>query len=126
MRRLASVLLLALAAAAGGAPAWAHAFLEAASPKVGARVASPPALVRLSFSEPVVPAFSTITVAGPPGFGGAEPARPVAGDPRVLVSGLKRPLPDGRYTVHWRVLSSDSHTTQGTFRFDVGRSEARR
>jgi methionine-rich copper-binding protein CopC len=29
------------------------------------------------------------------------------------------PLPAGRYTVAWRVLSVDSHVTEGTFSFRV-------
>jgi hypothetical protein len=33
--------------------------------------------------------------------------------------GLK-PLGPGSYKVHWRALSVDTHTTQGTFSFHVG------
>ena len=29
------------------------------------------------------------------------------------------PLAPGRYTVHWRVLSVDTHVTEGTFAFTV-------
>jgi methionine-rich copper-binding protein CopC len=120
MRRLASILVLALAAT-GGAPAaaLAHAFLQAASPKAGARMASAPAEVRLTFSEPIEAGFSTVAVSGPAGFGGAAPARPAPGDHRGLAVALRRPLPAGRYQVRWRVLSVDSHVTQGSFGFEV-------
>jgi methionine-rich copper-binding protein CopC len=37
----------------------------------------------------------------------------------VLHVGLK-PLPPGTYRVHWRVLSVDTHTTEGSFTFQVG------
>ena len=30
-------------------------------------------------------------------------------------------LPPGTYTVRWRVLSVDTHRTQGSFSFSVGR-----
>jgi methionine-rich copper-binding protein CopC len=117
MRRLASAVILALAAVAGGAPASAHALLEQASPKAGAHLAAAPAEVRLTFSEPIEPAFSTLVVSGPPGFGGAAPAK-VAGA-RSLAAALKAPLPAGRYQVSWRVVSTDSHVTQGGFHFEV-------
>jgi methionine-rich copper-binding protein CopC len=120
MRRLAPALLLALAVAAGAPPALAHASLESASPKDGARLAAAPSEVQLTFSEKIEPAFSKVQVIGPPGFGGAAPAS-AAGDHRTLTVALKRPLPAGRYEVRWRVLSADSHRTQGAFHFEVGR-----
>jgi methionine-rich copper-binding protein CopC len=116
MRRHTLVAGLALAGAAASSPVLAHAFLEAASPKVGSRVSAPPKEVWITFSEAVEPAFSKITVTGPPGFGGAGPARP-AGDARTLAAPLRGPEPSGDYVVRWRVLSTDSHVTQGTFRF---------
>jgi methionine-rich copper-binding protein CopC len=107
----------ALASAAAG-PALAHAFLQTASPKAGSHLSAPPKEVRITFSEAVEPAFSTITIQGPPGFGGAGPARP-AGDPRTLAVPLRGPEPPGDYVVRWRVVSTDSHTTQGTFHFEL-------
>ena len=119
MRHLAFIAAL-LAAVACAQAALAHAFLESASPKVGGRVAGA-SDVRLTFSEPVEAAFSTITVSGPPGFAGAAPAKPTGQDGRTLAAAFKAPLPGGQYLVRWRVLSRDSHVTQGTFRFEVGR-----
>ncbi len=120
---MSSILRLAapaLAAAIGLAegPAFAHAFLQTASPKAGAQLSAAPQEVRITFSEAVEPAFSRITVAGPTGFGGADPARP-AGDPRTLAAPLRGPFPAGGYIVRWRVVSHDSHVTQGTFRFEL-------
>lgn len=104
-----------------GGPAAAHAFLEQASPRVGAQVAVAPTEVRLSFSEPVEPAFCAVAVAGPPGFGGAGPPKVAAADRRVLTVALRSPTPPGRYVVRWRVVSVDSHVTQGDFHFEVRR-----
>jgi methionine-rich copper-binding protein CopC len=117
MRRFAPAFAAIVALAAG--PAFAHAFLESAAPRVGSRLSNAPAEVRLSFSEPLEPAFSSVAVTGPPGFGGAAPARMTPGDPRSLIAPLKGPLPRGRYLVRWRVVSIDSHATQGTFQFEV-------
>jgi methionine-rich copper-binding protein CopC len=117
--RLAAPALAAVTiVAAAAAPALAHAFLQAASPKAGSHLSAPPKEVRISFSEAVEPAFSKITVQGPPGFGGASPARP-AGDARTLAAPLRAPVPAGAYVVRWRAVSVDSHVTQGTFQFEV-------
>jgi len=117
MRRTLSIVLgLATLVAAG--PALAHAFLVSAQPKAGARLAAAPSEVRITFSEPIEPAFSKITVAGPPGFAGAGPAKP-AGDARTLATPLRAPLPPGTYRVRWRVISRDSHATQGAYSFEL-------
>jgi methionine-rich copper-binding protein CopC len=113
-----AALVLAGVFAAAAAPAFAHAFVQAASPEPGSTVAAAPREVRITFSEALEPAFSTITVAGPRGFGGAGPARP-AGDTHTLAAPLHAPLPPGRYVVRWRVLATDSHTTTGAFRFEL-------
>ena len=118
MSRAALAMALLLAVALSGGPATAHAFLETASPKVGSQLSAPPKEVRITFSESVEPAFSKISVQGPPGFGGAGPAQP-AGDARTLAAPLRGPEPPGSYIVRWRVVSTDSHVTQGTFRFEL-------
>ena len=63
MRLSLPALVAAISLAA--APAFAHAFLQSASPKVGSTVSAPPREVSITFSEAVVPAFSKITVSGP-------------------------------------------------------------
>jgi methionine-rich copper-binding protein CopC len=109
---------LAAATVFAAAPALAHAFLETASPKAGSQLTAPPTDVSITFSEAVEPAFSKITVQGPPGFGGAAPAR-ATGAPRTLEAPLRGPFPAGGYVVRWRAVSRDSHVTQGTFRFEL-------
>ncbi len=41
------------------------------------------------------------------------------GDDRKLVLPLGPPLPAGVYRVTWRVVSRDTHTTEGDFTFEV-------
>jgi methionine-rich copper-binding protein CopC len=108
-----------LVIAALNGPAKAHAFLDQASPRVGSRIAAAPRELRLWFSEPVEPAFCTVEITGPPGFGGAGRPAVAPGDRRILVTPLRGPTPPGRYRVHWRVVSVDSHVTQGDFQFEV-------
>lgn len=120
MRPIITAIAFLSAASIAGAAA-AHAFLEQASPRVGSSIAVAPAEVRLSFSEPVEPAFCTVAVVGPPGFAGAEPPRAARADRRTLVAPLRRPMPPGRYVVRWRAVSVDSHITQGDFQFELKR-----
>src|SRR4051794_35503628 len=121
MHRMTLAIAILSAIALSGGPAVAHAFLDKASPRVGSHLAVAPKEVRLEFSDPVAAASCTVTVAGPPGFGGAGPVTGASGDRRTLVTLLGAPAPPGRYVVHWRVVSVDGHVTQGDFQFEVSR-----
>ncbi len=113
------VLLILLAIFLAAPPASAHAFLERASPAVGSTIHAAPAEITLRFTEPIEPAFSTVQVTGPGG------ERVEAGVPRVDASApavLRVPLKalgPGSYKVVWRVVSVDSHVTDGDFKFTV-------
>jgi methionine-rich copper-binding protein CopC len=72
-----------------------------------------------SFSEPLVVAFSKLSVAtskGVPVFGKVtvSPA-----DPRTLVATFARPLPAGDYEVHWKSVTADTHMMQGVYSLHV-------
>jgi len=113
---LASALAVLLWGVAG---AGAHAFLERADPRVGSTVRNPPTQVRLWFTESLEPAFSSVQVLNEAG------GRVDKGDGQVDPSNLAMlrislpPLPPGIYKVIWRVLSLDSHVTNGEFTFRV-------
>ena len=97
--------------------AQAHAFLERAEPRVGNKVAAPPREVTLWFTQKLEPAFSSVTVTNAAG------ERIDTGKARVSgnqISVSLRPGGTGTYRVNWRVLSVDTHTTNGNFTFQVG------
>ena len=97
--------------------AHAHAMLDRASPPVGSTVGAAPKEVVLSFTEKLEPKFSSIEVQNATGASvNAGRARASGTEMRV---GLK-PLPAGTYKVIWRVLSVDTHRTNGSFSFRVG------
>ena len=98
-------------------PGDAHAFLDHAEPKVGSTVRSPPAAVTLTFTEDVEPAFCKIEVADGQGKGLAVGALEHPEAPTLRVS--LPALPSGKYQVRWRVVSEDTHETQGSFEFSV-------
>jgi methionine-rich copper-binding protein CopC len=95
----------------------AHAFLDHAEPKVGSTVRSPPAAVTLTFTEGVEPAFSRIDVADGQGKALAIGALEHPDAPTLRVS--LPALAGGRYQVRWKVVSEDTHETQGSFEFSV-------
>ncbi len=115
MRTLLPVFAL-LAALAGANPAQAHAFLDHANPRVGSTVATAPRQLTLSFTQNLEPSFSTVEVSGPGGR--VDQGKPQISGNTMRV-GLKA-LSPGTYHVHWRALSVDTHTTQGSFTFKVG------
>jgi len=113
----AAVALAALLLGAGVASG--HAFLDHAEPRVGSTVKTPPSRVRAWFTQDLEPAFSTLEVVNQSGdrvdLGPAQ-MDPARGD--MLQVALK-PLGPGRYRVKWRVLSVDSHVTEGDFTFRI-------
>jgi copper resistance protein C len=113
------ILVLATLCAALCCEARAHAFLDHARPPVCATVRASPAEVRLSFSEDLEPAFSTVKVLDKSGRQvDKQDKHADRRDPAVLTVSLPALAP-GTYRVVWRVLSIDAHVTAGDFTFDV-------
>jgi methionine-rich copper-binding protein CopC len=117
MRRFSLISIVPLLILFASGEATAHAFLDHAEPRVGNKVASPPRELTLWFTQKLEPAFSTVTVTGPTG------QRVDAGKARVSGNQMSVSLKGGgtgTYHVNWRVLSVDTHTTDGSFTFQVG------
>jgi copper resistance protein C len=114
--RLALAFLASVALASG---AFAHAFLDHAIPSVGSTVHGSPGEVRVWFTQELEPAFSTLRVVDQGGAQVDQGNKAVDPADRTLLKVSLRPLPPGRYKVIWRVLSVDTHTTEGTFAFEV-------
>lgn len=105
----------------GVKPAAAHAVPTASKPAANEILETGPETLEMSFSEPVVPAFSSIQVlsaAGQPLETG--PLTPISNDNTRVQIALP-PLNNGSYIVSWKVLSAvDGHSTSGIFPFGVG------
>ena len=95
----------------------AHAMLDHASPPVGGTVGSSPGQVTLYFTQQLEPKFSGAEVRNASGAR-VDKGKSISGN--VMRIGVGS-LPAGAYTVTWHVLSVDTHTTQGSFNFRVGR-----
>lgn len=115
----ASVSTLAVLALLAPGAARAHAMLGRASPAPGSTVKPAPNEVVLSFSEKLEPRFSGIEVRDAKGASVQAGKAHGGGSAAELRVALK-PLPPGTYKVIWRVLSVDTHRTNGSFTFRVG------
>ena len=111
------LIIAALMALLTSAAALAHAMLDSANPRVGSSQAAAPREVALTFTEKLEPAFSTIEVRN---ANGAVVSIGKAVAKGTQMRGALKSLPPGTYTVKWRVLSVDTHRTQGDFTFRVG------
>ncbi|WP_346115346.1 copper resistance CopC family protein, partial [Nonomuraea maheshkhaliensis] len=116
MRRLLTVLLLALAAVGvAGAPAQAHNVLISSDPRDGSTLAASPERVTLVFDQAVRQGYAQVGVTGADGSSWADGSPEVAAE-RVTVK--VRPLPGGgSYTVGYRILSADGHPVTGKISF---------
>ena len=117
MHRPAIVAIIPLLLLLVTGEASAHAFLDHAEPRVGNTVATAPREVTLWFTQKLEPAFSSITVTNSAG------QRVDTGKTRVSGNQMSVSLRSGgagTYRVNWRVLSVDTHRTDGNFTFRVG------
>ena len=103
----------------------AHATFVRSDPPDNGVVASPPTVIKIWYSEPIAPNFSTAQMLD---LNGKQVLLKSIQfdqtDPTVLI--LVPPLlGDGVYTVTWRAASaSDAHATRGLFVFRVGAASA--
>ncbi len=117
MQRSAIVLIIPLLLWLVTGEASAHALLDHAEPRVGNTVATAPREVTLWFTQKLEPAFSSVAVTNSAG------QRVDTGKTRVSGNQMSVSLRSGgagTYRVNWRVLSVDTHTTDGSFTFRVG------
>ena len=121
VRNLLGALVFLLAAPG---PASPHAFVDTSAPVDRSTVREAPREVTVRFTESVELEFSRITVKSGAGETvSTGPIRQPSGN--TLTVGLKA-LGPGSYTIEWRVLSVDTHVTDGVLRFTVGSARSSR
>jgi methionine-rich copper-binding protein CopC len=111
--------LVAVLAACFCLAAGAHAFLDKADPKVGSTVKVAPAELRLWFTEGVEPAFSSVQVLDAQGKRVDTAAVQVDAKDRKLLHVPLTKLGAGAYLAVWRIVSVDTHVSEGRFAFHV-------
>jgi methionine-rich copper-binding protein CopC len=117
MRRI----ILPLIFVASLASLEAHAFLDRADPAVGSTVQMSPSEVRIRFTENIEPAVSSIQVFDASGKEVDKRDLHLDRSDHALLHISLPPLGVGTYKVTWRVVSVDTHVTNGNFTFRVVR-----
>ncbi|WP_334173266.1 copper resistance CopC family protein [Sinomonas sp.] len=115
LARAVAVLGLAAGLALPAAAAQAHDVLEATNPANGSTVAAVPDAVVLTYDHTPIAIGTEIQVKDASGTNQADGAATVVDN--NVTQAIKPDAPAGKYTVVWRVVSSDSHPIEGTFTF---------
>jgi len=105
------------AALFGAYPASAHSELVSSDPPADATLAVAPIGVGLVFNQDIKTSFATMSLIGPDEEQWAQGPATVEG-PNVSVP-VKGGLPNGQYTVGYRVTSADGHPITGSYTFSV-------
>ena len=95
--------------------AQAHDVLEATDPANGSTVRTVPAKIGLTFDHTPIALGSVVRVEDATGTNQAD--GPVTIVDNHVTQAVKTDAPEGKYTVIWRVVSSDGHPIEGTFTF---------
>ncbi|MDX2388524.1 copper resistance protein CopC [Streptomyces sp. DK15] len=126
MRTPSTVLALVVAVLAlllgGAGPASAHASLSGSDPADGVVLKTAPRQVTLTFTESVSFSDDSLRVLSPDNErANPRPAQHADGKDNTARVELSDTLPQGTYTVAWRVVSADGHPISGAFVFSVGK-----
>jgi copper transport protein len=118
-RALRALVLAAALLALLPAGVAAHAVLEQTQPTRGAALERAPERIALTFDEPVESSFGALRVFAADGerVDDGDVERP-AGD--AIAVRIRPDVPDGAYTVTYRVVSADAHPVTGGYVFTVG------
>ncbi|GGS88098.1 copper resistance protein CopC [Nonomuraea spiralis] len=109
-----TAILAALFVLGTATPALAHDSLKSSDPAKGAEVEALDE-VRLEFTAKVRMPFVIVRGAGEAVFQEGKPEV----DGAVVRQAVKGPLPGGKYTIAYRVVSSDGHPIEGEIPFTV-------
>ncbi|MCC0094031.1 copper resistance protein CopC/CopD [Streptomyces flavotricini] len=105
----------------GAGPAFAHAGLSGSDPADGTVLKTEPRYVTLTFTESVGFSDDSLRVLSPRNERvNPRPAQHVDGKDDTARVELSGKLPQGTYTVAWRVVSADGHPISGAFVFSIG------
>ncbi|MFD9480490.1 copper resistance CopC/CopD family protein [Streptomyces nojiriensis] len=118
---LALVATLLALVLGGAAPAFAHAGLSGSDPAEGSVLGTAPKQVTLTFTESVSFSDDSLRVLSPENErANPRPAQHADGKENTARVELSDKLPQGTYTVAWRVVSADGHPISGAFVFSIG------
>jgi methionine-rich copper-binding protein CopC len=99
--------------------AWSHAFIDQADPAVSSKLSSSPGVEKIWFTERLEPALSKIQVFDSRGSEvDKRDTKVERANVRLLIVSL-HVIKAGKYRVTWRVVSVDTHVTNGSSEFEI-------
>jgi methionine-rich copper-binding protein CopC len=116
--RTAVIAVMVALALTAFSPQRAHgdAALQNSSPAAGSALTGSPTEIELTFNEEPLTIGTQILVEGPDGSA-------TEGDFEVAATTVRQPLkadlPDGDYTVEWRIISGDGHPVNDAYTFTL-------
>ena len=122
-RGLVAAVLAAVWGLLFASPAAAHAELVTTNPANGAQLKEAPDQVEMTFTESVNLLEDGIRLVD--SVGATVPTSAPVADGHTITWAMPVNLPDGSYTVTWKLVSSDGHPVNGAFSFGVGAAAAR-
>ena len=113
------VAALTFAGIVGAQAAFAHAYPKTETPPANSTVQTAPSEVAIEFDDELEPNFSSLLVQDAKGVR-VDDGHPhlASDDPKHITVGVK-PLAAGTYKVIWHATDTDTHKTQGSYRFTV-------
>jgi len=115
---IAATVILALTAISTQ-QAHGDAALQNSSPAAGSVFISRPTQIELTFTEEALTIGTQIVVEGPDG---SATDGDLDVDATTVRQPLKAALPEGNYTVEWRIVSGDGHPVNDTYTFTITRT----
>ena len=123
--RLLAVVVVAGASLFGlSAPAVAHDQIISSTPENGQLLEAAPSTVSFEFTEDILDDGMGSAIVVLDAAGTDWVAGPLVVDAATVTAPLKPNMPNGVYTVTWRVVSSDGHPVSGGSVFGVGTDPA--
>ena len=110
---LALALFVTIAASAN-----AHGAVESATPKNGSTLSAPPSEIRLRFTEPLEPTFTSVKLLGPTGQEVTTTEKVRVEDGKTVIQPLPTLAP-GAYKAQWMSVGHDGHHIHGELTFTV-------
>ncbi|MFC3883875.1 copper resistance CopC/CopD family protein [Bacillus songklensis] len=102
---------------------YAHAYIVKSTPGENQTLSEPPSVVRIQFNEFIQPGFYSLAVMDASGNRvDLNNARINKENHAILEAGIKDNLPNGTYSMQWKIISSDGHPVQGMIPFSIGQA----
>ena len=100
----------------------AHAYITKATPAENEILPKAPSIVSIEFDERIQSSsFASLIVMNASGKRvDLKNAHINKENPRMMEAGVKPNIPDGAYSIHWKVISADGHPIQGVIPFHIG------